>query len=251
VILSVWLNAFLKFLLGQPRPFHLDSSLGLIYEIGNGLPSGHAQSIVVFLIPLAVWYSQKRRAAASSTLKAKPEGPSGSARTLSAGEILVWAGTGILILLVSFSRLYLGVHFPQDILCGWILGALCLVVFFFVEKREFPSSLRMRLVIVAVLALLMNAVFSHERILGAMFLGFAGGYAVMKAKFPLEARPSILRALIGFAGAVCIYLGLKFIFPADYSQWYSFFRFIRYAILGFWISAGAPWTFRKLLKVAG
>jgi len=68
---------------------------------GGGLPSGHTQGAVV------VWgylVSQFRR------------------RTL-------WILAGFLMIGIPLSRLYLGVHFPTDLLGGYILGALCLTIY--------------------------------------------------------------------------------------------------------------------------
>ncbi len=37
-----------------------------------------------------------------------------------------WLVAILLILLIGLSRLYLGVHFPQDVLLGWVIGGLVL-----------------------------------------------------------------------------------------------------------------------------
>ena len=38
-------------------------------------------------------------------------------------QIAIWAVTAALIVLIGFSRVYLAVHFPTDVLAGWFLGA--------------------------------------------------------------------------------------------------------------------------------
>jgi undecaprenyl-diphosphatase len=40
----------------------------------------------------------------------------------------------LLILLISLSRIYLGAHFPSDVVAGWVLGAIGLAVIIFVVK---------------------------------------------------------------------------------------------------------------------
>jgi undecaprenyl-diphosphatase len=46
-------------------------------------------------------------------------------------SLFVWAA------LISYSRVYLGVHYPGDILCGALLGSLCGAVVFYGNKMIF------------------------------------------------------------------------------------------------------------------
>ena len=103
----------------------------------------------------------------------------------------------------------------------------------------------------------------------ALLLGFCLGYTLMKQRFPFSSRAEIngkrpgaaifaLRALVGFAGMAIIYVVLRLIFPGEGSifaglpLWgetsplYEIFRFIRYGLVGFWASAGAPYVFRRM-----
>ncbi|MBI3394263.1 MAG: phosphatase PAP2 family protein, partial [Spirochaetia bacterium] len=103
LILSNYTNALLKWSFHGPRPLWLDSALlAPAIELSYGAPSGHAQNAVAVWGCLALSF-QKRRGA-------------------------LFAGALVLAFLISFSRLYLAVHFPHDILFGWVAGAAVLYV---------------------------------------------------------------------------------------------------------------------------
>jgi len=103
VILTVSdsLNIFFKLAFHQPRPFWLSHRVRPFGTEGSyGLPSGHAQHA------MAVWGTMATRV-------------KGWLRWLMAA----------LIFLIGFSRLVLAVHFPTDVLAGWLIGGLILWAF--------------------------------------------------------------------------------------------------------------------------
>jgi len=52
--------------------------------------------------------------------------------------------------------------------------------------------------------------------------------------------------LIGLLGLLLLYLGLSYVLPSDTSLIGSTFHFVRYALIGAWVSAGAPLAFFAL-----
>lgn len=100
LLLSIVINNSLKIILHSPRPYWVDTNVHLWTdpEFSFGLPSGHAQNAVVMWGLLAVY---GRRAWG-------------------------WVAALLLVLLTGISRLYLGVHFPTDVLAGWLVGLLVL-----------------------------------------------------------------------------------------------------------------------------
>ena len=242
IVISAWLNSLLKYLLNQPRPFNFEPLLGLAFEPSNGFPSGHAQISLTFWIAAAFYFA-----------KGKLRKP-------------LWIISAVLILLIGFSRLYLGVHFPTDVFGGWVIACAVLVLFYFGEKKAAPLLInggkRLQLIITAAAVLVMNAVFLRDTSLPALMLGFCAGYSLMIKDFPFTAKNDtgktarfsvlVLRSVIGLAGFAVIYVGLKMVFPASDSlfsdftflePYYEIFRFIRYGLLGLWAAAGAPKVF--------
>ena len=261
IIISAWINSFMKDLWKQPRPFNLVPSLGLAHESSYGAPSGHAQMSLTFWFPMAAWCAQ-----------------AWAARSGKDKRLLIWAGAIFFVLLIAFTRLYLGVHFPTDIFTGWVLAGIILAVYFLagprLEKLFAQAGTRSLNICAAVIALTMSGLYPRDRSMSALFLGFCLGYAIMKKYFPFSARGEIkgkkpgmhimfIRCLTGFAGMAIIYLGLRLVFPGEgslfsgipvwgkASPYYELGRFMRYGLVGMWVSAGAPRIFQQMGLATG
>lgn len=94
LIISAFLNVFLKKIFQIPRPTTLDPSLLLVPVGSSSFPSGAAQSSAIILAMALRCFKDRR--------------------------ILLL--TFFFSTTLSFSRLYLAVHFPLDILIGWCTG---------------------------------------------------------------------------------------------------------------------------------
>jgi len=261
IIVSAWINSFIKDLLKQPRPFELDPSVGLAFEPTYGAPSGHAQMSLSFWVPIAAWLSSVWPLKKPSRIKPGLK------------RLIVWTATVLFLLFMGYTRLYLGVHFPTDLFLGWIIAALILVIWFipgpFLMNQLDSAGIRVQNICAAAIALLMDILYPYDRTLPALFLGFCIGYTLMKQRFPFTSRGEIngkrpgapvllLRALVGFAGMAIIYVVLRLLLPGEgslfsdipvwgeASPFYEIGRFIRYGLIGLWASAGAPYSFQRM-----
>lgn len=231
LLISGLINYGLKDLFTQPRPFVLQPGINLIEATGYGLPSGHSQTAVV------IW------GALASRIK----------KTWS------WIAAVSLMILVGISRIYLGVHFPTDVLAGWVVGALLLSLVVWIVPGVFRRLGEIPLILSLVLitgftaaALLLHPSKDSVTIL-AMFWGFSHGLLFLSRFFSLSCSGTlgkrILRYPIGLVVTLALYVGLKALFPEEGEQLYLLFRFVRYALLGLWIGLGAPLVFRMLRLV--
>jgi hypothetical protein len=230
---SVVLNAGFKDWLKQPRPCDLRPAVCVEAPGGYGLPSGHAQNALVFWGILADGL-QTRRA---------------------------WVSAIGLTTLIGFSRIYLGVHFPTDVLGGWLIGLVLLAAFNRVAPRLERAlaflSTGVQVLLAGLLAGLAVALDPSPDIVAAApgLAGFAAGLALSRRYVPFDAGGSYLRRLLrfglGLLGVGVLYVGLWLLFPQEGEPFYFGFHLLRYGLVGLWVSFGALWVFRRLNLASG
>jgi undecaprenyl-diphosphatase len=228
-LISAYINSVAKVIADQPRPFHYDSRVkALVHAGGGGLPSGHTQSALVVWGYLA-WQSRRR---------------------------MLWILAGFLMIAVPMSRLYLGVHFPTDLLGGYILGIFLLVLYLQsvlkVEAWLIQKGLLWQIGLAVGLPILFICVNPKGSIYalnaGSVLLGFAPGIILERRwiRFCSGGRPlrRTLRFIPGFIVLIGIWMGLRIAFAG--MEPVVLFRIVRYALVGLWCALGAPWLFVRL-----
>lgn len=113
-LIGVILNNILKIIIRRPRP---TETLVLTTESSYSCPSGHSMMSMIFY-GLLIYYVTK--------FVKKKWLKNTSVSILSA-----------IILFVGISRIYLGVHYVTDVLVGYIIGIVYLVIFIkFLKKKK-------------------------------------------------------------------------------------------------------------------
>ena len=252
------LNAVLKLAFHTPRPYWVSSQVQALSSGESfGLPSGHAQNA------LTLW------GAGAAHLK----------------RLWAWGGALLLAFGIGLSRLYLGVHAPQDVLLGWLIGAAVLWAALRLEGplvRLWQSAtvgqrrLGALIVSLGLVGLGVGARLAFagsgvppawaQRALAATgvpitpwslrgvvapaggLLGLLWGLAPQQALWnppPGSVGGKAVRYLVGLLALAALYVGLRFLLPAGDDALGMVFRLLRYAVVGWWISAGAPALFRR------
>lgn len=225
-LFSSCVNAVAKELAGQPRPFQYDPLVQMLSGAGGGgFPSGHTQSAVVIWGYLA-W--QVRKA-------------------------WLWWVAGLLMVLIPLSRLYLGVHFPTDLLGGYLLGGGLLLLYLRFEPaveawladRGIFVQLAAAVAIPSLILLLSPGIDGYQIRTSAGLMGMGVGFALERKWVGFESTGSGwkrgLRFLVGMLMLFGLQLGTALLLPGTNHE--QVIRFTQYLLLGLGGALIAPWVF--------
>jgi membrane-associated phospholipid phosphatase len=229
LLFSAYLNAIAKVLADQPRPFAYDPRVQAIgHAGGGGMPSGHTQNAVV------VWGFLAARS----------------------GKKIAWLIAAFLMIGIPLSRVYLGVHFPTDLIGGYLLGGITLILFLglaprlevWLVEKGFVRQLLISMLVPLLLVLLNPTGDKNVLSMASVLMGVCSGFVLERrfvrfsCKGPWWKRA--IRYLVGVSVLFGLWGGLKLVFSGMEPA--GLLRFIRYALVGLWGGVGAPWGFVKL-----
>lgn len=216
---SVLVNGAIKDIFKAKRPIGEPGIRSLKVETATGysFPSGHTQGTASFWSAIAIYLKNN----------------------------YMYAISALIIILVAISRLYLGVHYPKDVLFGAIFGILTsFITYKLFNKVNNKIALYFITFIIFIPALLYAHSADFIKGMGT-FLGFALGIYVEKkyVNFSVEGKSinKILRVVIGLAILILLKVGLKAVFPNK-----LVFHFLRYFIIVFFGIGLYPAIFKKL-----
>lgn len=221
-LFSMALNSWLKEAIKFQRPIGAEGirSIYTSSATGYSFPSGHSQGVATFYPYLWMRYPQN-----------------------------VWKILGIFMILgVGFSRLYLGVHWPGDVLVGWGLGLIIVWCFDLIDKRLFklPFALPLKLFLSVLLPLLALILYHSKegfQMIGFV-VGFTSGYFLEDHFLDYQERTSLRYSLYKTALGLGILLLYIILLRPLTHYWVGFYLPV-YAFAGLGTAIGAPYLFRR------
>jgi len=245
-LLSGYLNLYLKYLIGMPRPDAPEvremvrrvggsQFVPVMHEPTPSFPSNHAQGTMVSGIYIANAFR----------------------------KWWLWLTAFVVIVLVGYSRLYIGVHFPQDVIAGWLIGYVFIRIWILVENpvRDWIGRLPVwvqvtGLVVVPGILISLWSFPEAAKVLGAVSglgIGFILEGRYVRFDVAGSAGKRILRSVAGLVIVFVVLMILKVLLeplegprgPAG-----AVVCAVRYMVTGFTVAVGAPWVFIRI-KLAG
>ena len=148
---------------------------------GYSFPSGHSSSAVAVYGSLAAHEKRSR---------------------------LLWALAFLLPLLVGFSRVAVGAHYPTDVLCGWALGLIVVLLVPWLRRRLPRWAFSLVLLLSALPGFFYCSSSDYYTAFG-MLLGFLLAEPFEEKFVKFENTHDLLRCVLRTIGGGAVYFGLN------------------------------------------
>lgn len=223
LLTSTIVNSALKDAMNLSRPIGTPGIRSLRVETATGqsFPSGHTQGAATLWIS-AIIQVRKR---------------------------WMYITGSVAILLVGCSRLYLGVHWPIDVIGGIVIGTAWVFISNYIFDYA-ETTKKTWILMIIVVPMLIGMLFFREKtyytIAGTVFAFFIGYILESKyVKFDVRASKlkQVIKLVFGLSILIILKGTLKKILPIN-----IFADFFRYFLIGLWITLGAPYIFKRFIK---
>lgn len=227
VTLSAILNRMLKEVFAVARP-----SIIRLVEINDNsysFPSGDAQVLAVFWLMIAYHFRTH----------------------------IIWSIAIVMIALVAASRVYLGAHFPLDVIVGGVIGYLCFMAYINFGKNNMATLIKstnpiLQFIVISTICILYYLVLQKhfariDTIIISTLLGSWFGYLVLP-KHLCNQRLSYKAVLLGALATILFIFALKQIlstFPDIY-----LLELLCYFGLAFFFIYLVPTTAKRFLSLS-
>jgi membrane-associated phospholipid phosphatase len=227
-LVAMYSNGLLKDLFSTLRPFEIDPDVLRVPEAvataeGAGFPSGHAQSAATFW-GVAARYVQRPWFTVLAV---------------------------VLILLISVSRLYLGVHMPIDVVVGALLGGIVVLLVPVLDRIKVKLVAALQVLLAIAVPLLLHLVVPTDN--SSILLGGLSGFLLAPLLYEYRLPRTVpARALVTALGLILVFgalLGSSALLSEDFkrSAVGGYLRYLLIALVGLVATPAlfGVWRFRR------
>ncbi len=233
-----------KLLIKIPRPFIADKTLNPVegalgHATGFSFPSGHTQSATSIYGTLSIYFGKRYKLF---------------------GFLFI-----IPIICIAFSRMYLGVHTPYDVLAGFAVGLIVTLALNYLYTNYCLDSSHYGLILLAItivsFAVMIFAAYEMIYVkveienysdcfkVAASSLGFIFGWYIETTKIKFHENTyigfQILKYICGIIGVIIIKLGLSFLCKQLPEEYIVLTFILPYFFTTFWITGIYPIFIKK------